>query len=430
MNTGFPLGRLFGTEIRAHWTWIFLLALVTVVFGEGLSAQTDQGFNAAWGWGTAIVSAVLVFGSVCAHELAHVWVARRNGVGANVVVVQMLGGTYVMETRPLTWGQELKIAVAGPIVSIVLMTVFAVLAVAIQLGWGAAKDVPQSIAAASFALQVLALFNFFLTVTNIIPGYPMDGARIVHAVAWARSGREDVATKTASRVGRLCGLAIMALGVSVVVLVDLLPGAALVLAGWLLVGSSRILDRRLMLQNLIAGARVSDAADSDFARLPPQLTLDVFAGEYLGEKLGAAALVERGEELLGLIGTMQIRKIARRKWSAMRTEQAMVPLASVPRTTGDAELWQALETLERSGLDALLIGTGEHVSELLTRRSAGRLIHERAEQKARDSGLLPQILKLPVRRTPPAPPASQTPPATPEEPAGPSSDDTHDSSES
>ena len=156
----------------------------------------------------------------------------------------------------------------------------------------------------------------------------------------------------------------------------------------------------------------------------------MFAGEYLGEKLGAAALVERGEELLGLIGTMQIRKIARRKWSAMRTEQAMVPLASVPRTTGDTELLQALETLERSGLDALLIGTGEHVSELLTRRSAGRLIHERAEQQARDSGLLPQILKLPVRRTPSAPPASQTPPATPEEPAGPSSDDTPDSSES
>jgi hypothetical protein len=222
----------------------------------------------------------------------------------------------------------------------------------------------------------------------------------------------------------------MALGVSVVVLVDLLPGAALVLAGWLLVGSSRILDRRLMLQNLIAGARVSDAADSDFARLPPQLTLDVFAGEYLGEKLGAAALVERGEELLGLIGTMQIRKIARRNWPAMRTEQAMIPLASVPRTTGDAELWPVLETLERSGLDAVLIGTDGDVSALLTRRSAGQLIRERAEQQARESGLLPQILKFPVRRTPPAPPAAPTPPATPEEPAGPSSDDTSDSSES
>jgi hypothetical protein len=222
----------------------------------------------------------------------------------------------------------------------------------------------------------------------------------------------------------------MALGVSVVVLVDLLPGAALVLAGWLLVGSSRILDRRLMLQNLIAGARVSDAADSDFARLPPQLTLDVFAGEYLGEKLGAAALVERGEELLGLIGTMQIRKISRRKWPTIRTEQAMIPLASVARTAGDVELWTALEALERSGLDAMLIGTGEHVTELLTRRSAGHLIHERAEQRARESGLLPQILKFPMRRTPPRPPAAPPPPATPEEPAGTSSDDTPDSSES
>jgi Zn-dependent protease len=435
MNFGVPLGRLFGIEIRAHWTWIFLMAMVTVIFGEGLSTQTDVRVDAAWGWGAAAVTAGLVFVSVTVHELAHVWIARRNGIGGNVVVIQLLGGTYLMEVRPRTWQEELKIAVAGPFVSVLLLAVFATIAGVIELGWGGSHNVPQGIAAVSFVAEVVALFNFFLAVTNLIPGYPMDGGRIVHALAWARSGRDEAATQVASRAGRIVGFGIMATGVVTGVIVDLWPGLALTLAGWLLVGSSRILDRRLMLQNLIAGARVSDAADSDPARLPPQLTLDLFAGEFLGDRLGGAALVERGQELLGLIGTAQIRRIPRRRWPVMRTEQAMVPLGSVPWTSGDADLWPALEILERSGLDGLLIGTGEHVSALLTRRSAARLIRERFEQRARESGTLLQVRRFPGRRTPPAsgtPPESGTPPAPPAPAAGPegstdpSSDDAND----
>jgi Zn-dependent protease len=425
MNSGVPLGRVFGTEIRAHWTWIFLLALITVVLGEGLAAQATTSSETAWAWGSAIVTALLVFGSVTVHELAHVVIARRNGIGGSVVVIQLLGGTYLMEARPRNWGQELRAALAGPFVSVVLVLAFGTIAGVLEVGWGSASNVPDSVAAVSFVCDVLALFNLFMAVTNLIPGYPMDGARIVHAIAWARSGRDEVATMVASRVGRIVGFAVMALGVSVIVFVDLWPGLALMVAGWLLVGSSRLLDRRLFLQGLMAGAHVSDAADSDPARIPPQLTLDVFAGEYLGERLGAAALVERGEELLGLIGTAQIRRIPRRNWPAMRTEQAMVPLRSVPWARGDSDLWPALEVLERSGLDGLLIGTGEHVSALLTRQSISRLIRERAAQQALASRALLQIARLPGRRLPPGPPPPG-PPEGPEDATDSSSDESGD----
>jgi len=433
MNSGVPLGRIFGTEIRAHWTWVFLLALITVVFGGELSAQTKDGFDPVWGWGTAIVTAVLVFASVTVHELAHVGIARRNGIGGNVVVVQMLGGTYLMEARPRTPGQELRTALAGPVLSLAMLLVFGAAAGFLELVWGASDNVPQGIAAAAFVADVLALFNLLLATINLIPGYPMDGARIVHAISWARSGSEEVATATASRVGRLVGVGVMLVGAALVPLTDLWPGLALIVAGWLLIGSSRVLDRRALLQSLIAGARVSDALDSEPARIPPQLTLDVFAGEYLGDRLGAAALVERGQELLGMIGTAQIRRIPRRKWPSMRTEQAMVPLGSVPRTSGDAELWPALEILERSGLDALLIGTGEQVSALFTRRSAAHLIRQRAEEHAKQSAAAMPPRGFFGRRQPPAPPSARPssaawppgpPAAPPSEPTTAPTDDT------
>jgi CBS domain-containing protein len=161
-------------------------------------------------------------------------------------------------------------------------------------------------------------------------------------------------------------------------------------------GSSRILDRRSVLQSLISGLRVSDAEDEDPARVPPQLTLDVFAGEYLTERLGAAALVERGTELLGLIGTVQIRRVPRRSWTRTRTEDAMVSIANVPTLAGDSDLWSALEVLERSGLDALLVSTGGSeggASVLMSRRSAAKIVHQKAEERQRELIAQGQIKK-------------------------------------
>jgi Zn-dependent protease len=398
MNAGVPIGRLFGTEVRAHWTWVFLLALTTVVFGSGLSARTDIGFDAVSGWTTAVVCAVLLFASVAVHELAHVYMARRNGVGGSVVVVQVLGGTYLMEVHAKTPSQELRVAIAGPLASLAMFAVFGGFGIALDILWGGPPPAPIVITCATVVGELIGVFNLFLAAINMVPGYPMDGARVVHALAWSRTGLETSGNAAASRVGRWTGLAAIAIGAVIAPMTDWWPGLALVVAGWMLVGSSRLLDRRALLQGLLAGALVSDAADVDLARIPPQLTLDVFAGQYLAEGLGTVALVERGQELLGLIGTSQIRRIPRRNWASMHTEQAMVPLAKVPWIAADLELWPALELLERSGLDALLIGTGLPVSAMLTRRSATRLIRERVEEQARQLAAAKSLVAAQVWR--------------------------------
>jgi CBS domain-containing protein len=129
---------------------------------------------------------------------------------------------------------------------------------------------------------------------------------------------------------------------------------------------------------------VSDAEDSAPARIPPQLTLDVFAAEYLAERSGTAALVERGDELIGLLGTAQIRRVPRRSWNSTHTEQVMVPIGSVPSVAGDSDLWAALEVLERTGLDAMLVSGNEDGPILMTRRAAGLKVRERLEEKQRE----------------------------------------------
>jgi Zn-dependent protease len=383
VNSGFPIFRFRGTEVRLHWSWVLLLAVVTFMFAEGLLGEPGIGLDAAWSWGAAAAIAALVLGSVVAHELGHVMVAQRNGLAVNVIVVQLLGGAFLMDLRPQSPGQELRVATSGSVVSLALATLFGVVAGVLTLGWGNAVQVPPGVEAAAFVAEALAVFNVFVAAVNLIPAYPLDGARIVHAMAWSRSGEDEAAVRVSSRVGRLVGYATLLAGGVAAALWDLVPGILLVIAGWLLVGSSRVLERRLLLRELMAGSRVSDAADGDVSHLPPQLTLDVVAQEYLGERFGGAALVERGEQLLGIIGAAQIRRVPQRRWSEVRIEDAMVPVAAVPRASGDSDLWPAIETLERSGLDAMLIAAGEHISALLTRRSVARLVQQRMEAQTR-----------------------------------------------
>lgn len=418
MNGGIALGRMFGTEIRVHWSWIPVLAILSVFFGIGLDSQAGPQWPVGLAWTTAIATAVLIFVSVVVHELAHVAVARRSDIGGSVVVVQLLGGTYVMELRAVTPGQQFRAAAAGPLASTGLVLLFLFVAVIATVGYGTADSGPTWLQAVDFAAFTVGLFNLFLLVVNLIPGYPMDGGQLVHALAWRRSGDRRKANGTVSRVGRFAGFIMLVLGAGLGVGVDLLPGVGLIVAGWVLLSSSRILERRGFLQGLTSGLRVADAVDSESARVPPQLTLDVFAPEYMGARLGGAALVESDGQLVGLIGSAQIRRVPKRNWPTTRTDHVMVPIANVPRANFDADLWPVLEVLERSGQDAVLIESGRPDVELMSRRSAAQLIHGRAQEQLRLKRLADGLgLAGLGRRRPLAAPietaAPQEPPAAP-----------------
>ena len=378
---GITLGRVFGTEVRAHWTWVPIIAFIAVIFGIELTSGGDGFASAGLAWGAAVATGVLVFVSVTAHELAHVWAARRYGRQLPVVVVQLLGGPFVMEVKPESAAEELRIALAGPVLSLVLTVLCGIAGGAIE--FGPFSDAPDPVQAIGFVAFMVAVFNTLLLVINLLPGYPMDGARALHAVVWNVTGNERVATMTAIRIGRYVGIVLIGVGLGSMVFFDPFLGISLVIAGWMVMNSSRFMDRRIGLQELLAGLHAGDALDGDPGRVPPQLTLDVFAGEYLGERNGGAAMVERGDDLVGLIGATQISRIPARSWPRTHTEDAMVPIAQVPTVQADTDLWSALETLDRVRLDAVLVATGGGGTSLLTRRSAAQLVHEKAEERRR-----------------------------------------------
>jgi Zn-dependent protease/CBS domain-containing protein len=387
--TGLTLGRIFGTEVRAHWTWVPIIAFIAVMFGIELNSGSPGALPSALAWAASIAVALLVFASVTAHELAHVKVARSNGQQIPVVVVQLLGGPYIMEVKPSTAGEELRISLAGSVLSFFAALAFGSIGTLIEVGF---TNAPDGLLAVGFVATMVAVFNVMLCLVNLVPGYPMDGARALHAIVWARTGNEQTAASASIRVGRYVGIALLTAGLMSMTFFDLWAGLSLLIAGWLVMNSSRFMDRRTGLQELIAGLHVGDALDVDPARVPPQLTLDVYASEYLGERSGAAALVEHGDELVGIIGSTQIRRVPTRSWPNTHTEQVMIPIANVPTVAADMDLWPALEILERARLDALLVATGTEGATLMSRRSAAKLVHEKAEERHR------QLLALAVAK--------------------------------
>lgn len=386
---GLPLGRIFGTEVRAHWTWVPIIAFIAVVFAVDLT-DGSAGVWPTWlAWSSSIATALLVFVSVAAHEIAHVRVARAYGQRVPVVVVQLLGGPYVMEVKPRSSREEVRISLAGPALSFLVALGCGVVGSVID--FGPLSTAPDPVQAVGFVVTMVAVFNAMLCVINLVPGYPMDGARLLHGFVWGRTGDVQVATTVTVRFGRYVGIVLILMGLLSMVVYDPVLGLALVIAGWMIMNSSKFMDRRTGLQDLITGLRAGDALDTDIGSVPPQLTLDVFAAEYSGERNGSAARVERGDELLGLIGTAQVKRVPARSWPNTHTEQAMVRIADVPTVGADVDLWSALETLERARQDALLVETGEEGTHLLTRRSAAKLVHEKAEERQRQLAATVQI---------------------------------------
>jgi CBS domain-containing protein len=225
---------------------------------------------------------------------------------------------------------------------------------------------------------VIAVLNLILGIVNLVPAYPLDGGRIVRALGWWRGGSIDSGWLAASRAGRVSGF--ITIGIGLVLMIDgpFTNGAMTALSGWFLVLSARSIGERLRVDRLIGGFHVSDAMESDPVSVGPNLTVDTFAGQLLeeGSDMSAVPVVSEGD-VVGVLGIREVKKLQRRLWPTTRVEEIM---AKPPRfsilAVGDS-LGAAVERLYRAGLDGLPVVDGGTLVGILTRRSVGRLVHER-----------------------------------------------------
>ena len=372
--SGIPIARILGIEIRLHLSWIFIIVIITATV-SGRLTTLQPAADAMLSWAIGIAASLLFMLTVVAHELAHALVARRSAMAVDSISVHFIGSPAVVDVRAPTPRAEAAIALVGPLTSLAIGAAAVVLAlVAVMSGVGALQVVGE-------VLVIVGALDLVLAGVSLVPAFPLDGGRLVRAIGWARSGDPRRGARLAAQVGRIVGWLLVAAGLGVI-LADqdqTLDGIMLGVIGWFLGASSRSVDRWVVMDGLIADVLVGEAMEAELDTIAPQLTLDTFAPQVLDGTLGPALPVLRGEELIGIVGAGQLRRVPRRDWPSTRTSEVMIAVADVPTVGPEESLTDGLERLRESRLDGLPVLEGADLRGVLTRRSIAVALRARAD---------------------------------------------------
>jgi Zn-dependent protease len=370
---GIPVARILGFEIRLHLSWLFIVAIVTVtVAGRLTEFQPD--IQPAVAWGVGLIGSLGFLLTVIAHELAHAVVARRDGATGRVLVVHFVGSPAAIDVIASTPRAEAAVALAGPLTSLVIGSVLVALAIA-------SVGLESWAAPVSDVFMIVGALDLLLAGVSIVPAFPLDGARLVRAAAWARTGDQRVGTRAAGVVGKYAGRVALIFGLAIILTGETVDGIMVGLIGWFLMASARSVDRWLILDELVAGMSVGEAMEQNLETISPQLTLDTFAAGVLDGTVIPALPVIHDDVIVGIIGATQVRAVAPRNWPSTRTEDVMVAKTDMPTARPGDRLTDALEQLRQSHLDGLPVLDGETLRGVLTRRSIAALLHARAEAR-------------------------------------------------
>lgn len=367
---GVPVARILGIEIRVQVAWILPLALVGVLAYDQIhTVSPNLEVAVAWGLGGAVAAAFFL--SSLVHDLVHAVVARSRGVAVQSIAVSFFGGATPLDPTAPNPRDDLAIAVSGPLASLAIAGACGVLAF-VTAGLGG------DLGLLAVPLAALLVLNALLGGINLVPAYPLDGGRIVRAIAWRRSGSEISGWRAAANSGRLSGFAAIGVGLAVLLAGSTTNGAMIALSGWFLVLSARTIRDRLRVDELIGDQHVRDAMEPSTVTVHPTLTLDTFAAQLLDPESGTTAVpVTDGDEVVGLVGLRQVNRLRRDKWPATHVADIMVKPPRLAIVGPDTPLPEAVAAIQRANVDGLPVVEDGHLTGVLTRLGVGRIVTER-----------------------------------------------------
>lgn len=368
MRGAIRLGRILGVPIGANYTWFIALWVLSWSLAQAYYPQVFPGFPISTYWGMGLASALLLFGSVVVHELGHAVAARRYGIRTRAIILFLFGGVAQIAKEPPTPKSELVVAAAGPFTSFILSGVFRLLQ---EVTTGSALGV---------IIAYLAWVNAGLAVFNLVPGYPLDGGRMLRALLWWRTGSMDRATRIAALAGRTVAVSFIALGTLMAFTRSVTGGLWLVLIGWFMDTAAQASYQQLMLREALGGVRVGDIMTTRLHTMDPNLSLDAaVADHFLPLKHGGFPVVW-GDRLLGLITLHDIKEVPKERRAATAVREAMTPLPRLRLVRPSTSAYDAFVRMAEDRIGRLLVVNEEgDLLGILTRSDLLHVIRIRSE---------------------------------------------------
>jgi Zn-dependent protease/predicted transcriptional regulator len=373
MKSQIKLGTIFGVELGLHYSWIVIALLITF----SLAAQFHA-VNRNWPetvvWATAILTGLLFFACLFAHELSHALVARARGLPIHKITLFLLGGVAQMEKDAADPKTEFWMAIVGPTTSAVLGIIL--LEFARIAGWAAGT---HPLTPGTALLVWLGYINLLLAAFNMIPGFPLDGGRVLRAILWWIMGSVERSTRAAARVGQIIAVLFIAYGVFRFFEGAGLGGLWLAFIGWFLLQASSATYLQVKTGSLLRDLHIKDLMSTNFEVVSPNMSVQEFVNERLMRTGKRCFLVMENGQMLGMVTSNEIRKVNPSLWQFKQVGDVMRPDSQIHFVRPDMPAMEALEIMSREDVHQLPVLSNGHVEGVVTRAHVLEILKSRSE---------------------------------------------------
>lgn len=368
MEATIKLGRIWGIPVGLHSSWFLIFALVTWSLAAGyLPAEYPQLPSGAL-WLLGATTSVLFFASVLFHELGHTYFALRNRIPVRGITLFLFGGVAQITRDPDSAGAEFRIAIAGPLTSLLLAVLFGGL-------WLLGETIPLLAAPSLW----LARINLSLALFNLIPGFPLDGGRVLRALVWQATGSFHRATQAASFTGQLVAFGFIGVGVLVLLEGNLFNGLWLIFIGWFLQNAAASSYAQSSLQRTMRSVKVGQVMQRDCSWVPGSLPLQRLVEDQILATGRRCFLVADEGRLRGVLTLRDIASVPRDDWDRISAEKTMVPWERLQKVDANAELLSALQVMDDANVAQLPVVEGDRILGMLSREQILAYLRTRAE---------------------------------------------------
>jgi Zn-dependent protease/CBS domain-containing protein len=371
----FRVGRIAGIEIGVHVSWLLVFVLVSWSLAVGYFPATYPGLGTVTYWWLGVVAALGLFASVLLHELAHSLVARARGVDVNRITLFIFGGVSNLTREPPDAKSEFLIAVVGPLSSLVLGGVL----------WLAHMAVAPAHNALDAGLAYLSAINVILGLFNLLPGFPLDGGRILRSIVWAASGSLQRATAWASYAGQAIGYLMIFWGATRALSGAFLDGLWTAFIGWFLTNAAEAARQSQAQRATLGGVPVSTLMDPRPATAAPDTSVQEFVFWHLLRRGHRALPVVDDGRLVGIVTVTDVKEVPQPAWPRTRIAEVMTP-APLRTVAPNADLAEALQLLASDSLNQVPVVEGDRLVGMLNRADVLRYLQIREELHIEEAG--------------------------------------------
>jgi Zn-dependent protease len=353
----FQVARIGGIAVEIHPSWILIFVFLVWSLSDSFFPSQYEGWSAGTYWVLGFIASLALFLAVLVHEMAHAVVAKRRGLEVPKITLFIFGGVSHLARQPRTAGEEFAIAIAGPITSVLI-------AVSSGLAYIAVFDRQEQLEA---LFGYLALVNTLLALFNILPGFPLDGGRVLRSIAWRRTHSFRKATRQAGGIGELFGWLLVFIGVFTL-FVSVWNGIWFMFVGWFLASAARAEIQNIQLDTILSSLTARDVMHEGYVTVIPGMDLQSAVDKYMVGQGERSLVVSLGDSVQGILTASDVNRVARPEWPHTPVQTAMTPREQVVTVDAAAPALEVLMLLGEKRLNQLPVLDEGRLVGLISRR--------------------------------------------------------------